>query len=67
MFEFVQERNEKTDYLVGGDWHGLRKARAMYEEAVSAGNRAAAERCMGRIHRLQERMGIRKTDFPELP
>ncbi|RNJ76607.1 MAG: hypothetical protein EB828_02640 [Nitrosopumilus sp. D6] len=63
MFEFIQEKNEKPNYLIGGDWQELKKAWNKYEKALSEKNFSKMERCRCKIHSLQEKLGMKKTDF----
>lgn len=65
MFKFVQEKNEKTDYLIGGDWSELKKTWDKYERASSDEDSSKMERYRNKIHFLQEKMGIKKTDFSQ--
>ena len=63
MFEFIQKKNEKTSYIVGGDWSELKKAWDKYGKARDDQDSAGMERYALKINRLQERMGIEKTGF----
>ena len=63
MFKFVQKKNEKTDYIVGGDWSELKKTWDKYNKAVDEQNPDKIEQYANKINRLQEKLGIKKTNF----
>lgn len=63
MFEFGQKARKKTDYLVGGDWSELKKAWDRYNAALADQDMAKARERAAKINRIQERMGLKKTDF----
>ena len=63
MFKFVQIKNEKTDYLVGGDWSELKKTWNKYNKALVDQNIEKIKQYADKINHLQEKLGIQKTDF----
>lgn len=65
MFEFIQKKNEKTNYIVGGDWSELKKTWDKYSKAKDDQNSTKIEQCANKINRLQEKLGIEKTNFSQ--
>ena len=63
MFEFIQKKNEKTNYIVGGDWSELKKTWDKYSKAKDDQNFTKIEQYAIKINRLQEKLGIEKTNF----
>lgn len=63
MFKFIQKKNEKTSYIVGGDWSELKKTWDKYNQAKDNQDNARMEQHAKKINRLQEKLGIEKTNF----
>ena len=63
MFKFIQQKDEKTDYIIGGDWPELKKAWDKYNKAKDDQNGVKMEKFAQKINRLQEKLGIEKTNF----
>lgn len=63
MFKFVQKKNEKTNYIVGGDWSELKKTWDKYNKAADDHNPDKIEQYANKINRLQKKMGIKMTNF----
>jgi hypothetical protein len=63
MFKFIQKKNEKTSYIVGGDWSELKKIWDKYNQAVDDQNTEKMKQYENKINNLQENLGIKKTNF----
>lgn len=63
MFKFIQKKNEKTDYIVGREWSELKKTWDKYTKAQDDQNHDKMEQYANKINRLQEKLGIKKTNF----
>lgn len=63
MFKFIQQKNEKTDYIVGGHWSELKKTWDKYNKAKNEENDERMEQFAKKINRLQDKLGIKKTVF----
>ena len=63
MSQFIQEKNEKTTYIVGGNWSELKKTWDKYNKAIDDQNSDKIEQYANKINRLQDKLGIKKTNF----
>lgn len=63
MFKFTEQKNEKTDYIIGGDWTELKKTWDKYNKAKDDQDDAKMEQFAKKINRLQDKLGIAKTIF----
>ncbi|HET8720275.1 MAG TPA: hypothetical protein VFM64_04695 [Candidatus Nitrosotenuis sp.] len=66
MFEFVQKRSEKTNYLVGREWFALTKALKEYKKAEAEGNMNTMVKLAKKIRLIQQNLGIKQSEFPNL-
>lgn len=66
MFRFVEKKSEKTDYIVGGEWSGLKKAWKEYRKAKDDNNTEKMTEYAKKILILQKKLGVKQTEFPEL-
>lgn len=65
VFRFVEKKSERTDYIVGREWSNLKKAWKEYREAKDDNNAEKMAESAKKILRLQNKLGIKKTEFPE--
>ena len=66
MFKFEQRPTEKTDYVVGGPWHLLKKAMKEYLKAKEEVNQYKMKIYAKKIQNLQKKLGLKISEFPEL-
>lgn len=66
MFQFIQKRSEKTNYLVGREWSALTKALKDYKKAETEGNIDKMTKIAKKIKLIQQNLGIKQSDFSNL-
>ncbi len=63
MFKFIQQKNERTNYTVGGHWAELKKAWDRYNKAKDDNDGIMMERFARKINNLQTSLKIERTNF----
>ena len=63
MFKFIQKKNEKTDYIIGREWSELKITWDKYLKAKEDENSEKMCQYANKINKLQEKIGIKKTNF----
>lgn len=66
VFEFIEKKTEKADYLIGGDWSLLKKAWKHYAISKGKDEYDNMKKYARKIREIQKRMGLKQTSFTEL-